>query len=201
MGINAMDFDAIGGEIIGAEDIIGADDESVAELLGIMGDDDDDDEFDIGAKRRRVNKAMRRLAAKRKAAKMGLSTAQIAPNVGRYLLAGGSATQGAATGSLDVTVTLQESFRPQRLSISYLTDAGVAVSLAGLVITDILCGTRSQLSTLGNIPASMFSDVATNQTVGFMFDTIGPGTNFTVRFQSVTALYRVVVGVSGSALR
>lgn len=198
-GINAMDFQAIGGDIVGAEDIVGADDESVAELLGIMGDDDDDD-FDIGAKAK-ARKMVNRIALARKAAKMGLGTVNVQPNSGRFLAAGGSATQGAATGSLDVTVTLQERFRPQRLIIAYLSDAGAVQSLAGLVITDILCGTRSQLTSLGNVSALAFSDVATNQTAGLMFDTIGPGTSFTVRFQSVTALYRVIVTVMGAAMR
>lgn len=202
MGINPFNYSAIGGEIVGGLELVGDDDESLSGMLGIMGDDDDDDDIDdlnVGAATKR--KIRKILAVKKAKAKMGVQQVQTQGNFGRYLIAGGRATQGAVTGSIDVVATLQEAFRPQRMTISLLDAAGLPVSIGGLVITDILCGTRSQLSSLGSVPAGMFSNDSTQGTAGFLFDTVGPGCAFVVRFQSVTALFSVVVGVSGTALR
>lgn len=203
MAVNPFSYAAIGGEITGFEEIIGADDsdESLSQLLGILGDDDDDDDdFDVGATKKR-NKLMKRIAAKKMIARAGLQQAQVSNSQGRYLIAGGRATQGGAGGALDVQATVQETFRPQRLVIQAVDNAGAAVNLNTLEITDILCGTRSQLTSLGAVPASLFAADATNQTAGLMFDTVQAGTSLTVRFRTVAANVTVVVGVTGAALR
>jgi hypothetical protein len=202
MAVNPFSYAAIGGEITGFEEIIGADDdESLSQLLGILGDDDDDDDdFDVGAVKKR-NKLMKRIAAKKMIARAGLQQAQVSNSQGRYLIAGGRATQGGAAGALDVQATVQETFRPQRLVIQAVDNAGAAVNLNTLEITDILCGTRSQLTSLGAVPASLFAADATNQTAGLMFDTVQAGTSLTVRFRTVAANVTVVVGVTGAALR
>lgn len=204
MAVNPFSYAAIGGEITGFEEIIGADesDESLSQLLGILGEDDDedDDAFDVGATRKR-NKLMKRLAAKKMIARAGLQQAQVSNSQGRYLIAGGRATQGGAAGALDVQAIVQETFRPQRLVIQAVDNTGAAVNLNTLEITDILCGTRSQLTSLGAVPASLFAADATNQTAGLMFDTVQAGTSLTVRFRTVAANVTVVVGVTGAALR
>lgn len=182
---------------IGYEEIIGADDDvDLGEFLGI-GEDDDDDLINVAGKGSKGAKARNMIQALSR----GVRAAQVEPVKGRYLLFGGSATQGAVTGSLDVVCKVQEAIKPQRLTLTVLTDAGVVVNLAGVIIQDIIVGVKSQLVSLGSIPASMFSADATNQLAGFSFDTIQPGTDFTVRFQSITALYRAIVGVSGTSLR
>lgn len=205
-GMNPFNMSSIGGEITGFDELIGADDdESLSTLLGILGDDDDDDDdFDIGAATRRkkkVRRAARVIAAKKAMARGGLAQAQITPNQGRYLLAGGRATQGGVAGALDVQAQVQENFRPQRLVIQAIDNVGAAVALNTLEITDILCGTRSQLTSLGAVPAGLFAADATNQTAGLMFDTVQAGTALTVRFRSVAANVTVTVGVTGAALR
>lgn len=190
-GMNAFNTNAIG-----YEEIIGADDVDLADFLGI-GEDDDDDLINVSGKGSKGAKARKMMAALSR----GVRPAQIEPVKGRYLFFGGRATQGAVTGSLDVTCRVQEAIRPQRMVISVLTDAAVVVNLASVIIQDILVGVKSQLVSLGDIPAVMFSGDSTQMMAGFSFDTVQPGTDFTVRFRSITALYSAVVGVNGVALR
>lgn len=205
MPVNPFSLSAIGGDIVGADEIIGLDeivgndDESLAQLLGVLGDEDDDD-FEVGA---RTKRSLRKklLAKKRMQALAGLANATVAPNQGRYLYAGGRATQGAAAGALDVQAQVQEAFRPQRLVIQALDNANAAINLNLLEITDILVGTKSQLATIGAVPAGMFGPDATNQMAGFLFDTVQAGTFITVRFRTVAASATIVCGFSGAALR
>ena len=218
MSVNPFNLQAIGAEIIGADEIIGgeivgADEPSLSQLLGVLGDDDDDDEvgdddddIDIGAVKRYVKKAkakkkMNRLMITLKLATGGLMNAQTQNSQGRFLTAGGRATQGGTAGALDVVVTVQETFRPQRLTIQAVDNTGAAVSLATIEITDILCGTRSQLTSLGGVPASMYGAEAVNQFAGNMFDTLQAGTSFVVRFRSIAANVTVTVGIAGAAMR
>jgi hypothetical protein len=190
VGLDAFDTSAIGSDDdedsdeVGYDEIVGADND-VADFLGIG-----------GPGRKNMSPRNRALAALQR----GKRSININPQKARFLQIGGSATQGASAGPLDITIKVQEPIRPQRLVLGAY-DANGAVSLSRITLSDIKVGSISQMANNGNLPANMFSEQSTMGMAGFTWDTVQSGTDLVLRFSSVPASTTVTAGISGMALR
>jgi len=183
-GVNPFNLQAVGGEqLIGFEDIIGADGD-VADFLG------------IGA----VPQAQARAQALR-AMQAGKRMVNIQPQQARMLMIGGTATQGGAPGFLEITVKAQEPCRPQRMTLAAFDNAGAAINLGILIIQDIKVGSRSQLANNGALPANLFQGDNTGGMAGFQWDTIQSGCDLVIQFRTVAAAATVTAGIFAMALR
>lgn len=192
------DFDEFGYELgldtwlgddldeLGADELIG---DELDDLLGIAGDDE------IGARRRRRRARTRsprarvalakiaRAQAKKKALARGVAEVKRTASAGRLLIFGGVATASGAT-SLDITTTVQEVCRVDRLMISGVTAALAVIPPETYAISDIKVGTRSQLTANAAIPGIAFTSNNTAMMQGLGLDTLQPGTDFVVRLES-----------------
>lgn len=183
-GMNPFDIQAVGrDEIIGYSDLVGADDD-VADFLGIGG-------AGMSAGRRQAIAKMQR----------GKEMVQVQPQNARMLMLGGSATQGAAAGFLEITIKAQEPARPARMTLGAFDNAGAVVNLGILIIQDIKIGTRSQLANNGALPANMFQGDNSGSVAGFQWDTVQPGCDLVIQFRTVAANVTVTAGLYALALR
>lgn len=184
-GVDPFNLQAVGAlDLVGAEEIIGADDD-VADFLG------------IGATSRGGNAR----AAALRAMQRGKQIVQVNPQNARMLMIGGTATQGAAPGFLEITIKAQEPVRPQRMTLGAVTGAGADIPLSTLIINDIKVGTRSQLAANGALPANLFSGDNTGGMAGFQWDTVQPGCDLVIQFRLVAAAATVSAGIFAMALR
>lgn len=118
----------------GAQIEVGADEDEIDDILSGM---DDDDDFELGARRRRVRRPKGRLVP-------------VIPNrLGQQALGLGT-TALTANGSATVTLTPQLPFKPYRLS----------TTATGVRIDDIRVGNASQFVAAGSIPAEVFGPTA-----------------------------------------
>lgn len=85
------------------------------------------------------------------------------PNQSRELVIGLGSTSITTLATATITARPQVPFRPKRF---------VSPGAAGLLITDLKVGNRSQLVAAGSIPVEVFSQLAVD--VGMQFDTVGP---------------------------
>jgi hypothetical protein len=205
---------------IGAEELIGADDDE--DFLGIFGDDEDDeigwDDDDVGAeelvgadfvgdfigargrrgrrRRRPPSRRARALASRRR----GLREVKKPATAGRQIFFGANAVGTA--GQLILQATVQEICRPVRMVIeAFVTADGTTVNTGSVLISDIKVGTISQFTALQSLPASMFRADSTAMNQGFLPDTIQPGTNYAVILASTAAANTYAFAVSCRTLR
>jgi hypothetical protein len=185
-GVDPFNLQAIGyDDLVGAEELIGADTD-VADFLG------------IGAAPGRVANARAQAIAKMQ---RGKQIVNVQPQNARMLMIGGTATQGATAGFLEITIKAQEPVRPQRMTLGAVTGAGADIPLSTLIINDIKVGTRSQLAANGALPANLFSGDNTGGMAGFQWDTVQPGCDLVIQFRLVAAAATVSAGIFAMALR
>lgn len=182
-GVDPFNLQAVGAQdLIGYDDLIGGD-EDVADFLGIGA-------APSGARAAAIRKMQR-----------GKQIVQVNPQQARMLMIGGTATQGAVAGFLEITIKAQEPVRPQRMTLGAVTGAGVDIPLSTLIINDIKVGTRSQLAANGALPANLFSGDNTGGMAGFQWDTVQPGCDLVIQFRLVAIAATVSAGIFAMALR
>lgn len=181
-------------ELVGWQRYVGADDEDDEDLLDMLDVEGDEDEL-VGARGGRRGRA-RALARK---ARGGVHQRRQVNRRGRLLLFGGQAT-AAAAGSLLIATTVQEICRVDRLFISG-ENAQVVINNASFTISDIKVGVKSQLTALSPLPGTMFTPDNTAMFQGLGFDTVQPGTEFSVLITSASVDDVFTFGAVATALR
>ncbi len=179
-------------ELTGWERAIGEDDDD--DLLDEFDIEGDEDELVGAASERRK----RRARAKRRRAG-GVRQARHVGRRGRLLLFGGQNTAVAAGGLL-IATTVQEICRVDRLFISAI-NAGTPLSNAAFNIQDIKVGVKSQLTALSPLPGIMFTPDNTAMFQGLGFDTVQPGTEFSVLIEAAAIGDVFTFGAVATALR
>ena len=155
-------------ELVGYD--IGDDDEDLDDFLGLAGDE-------IGARPSKKARIIRKL---RKMQRHGVHRAPVNPQRGRLLMFGGEAV-ATGSGAIDISTTIQEKCRVDRLFLVATDAAGAVVDNALFAVTDIKVGTKSQLTANAPVPAIAFTSDNTAMNAGLGLDTISPGTDFVVR--------------------
>jgi hypothetical protein len=177
-------------ELVGYD--IGDDDDDLDDFLGLAGDE-------IGAAPRSKKAVIRRMLAKKQRA--GVYRAPHRPQRGRLLVFGGQAV-ATGTGAIDITTTIQEKCRVDRLFLAATDAAGAVVANGLFTVTDIKVGTKSQLTANAPIPAIAFQADNTAQNAGMGLDTIQPGTDFVVRItDGIASGYTFSFAAYATALR
>ncbi len=169
------------------------DDEDLLELLDIEGDEDEL----IGAKGSKKRARLKRKLARK--ARGGVNQRRSSNRKGRLLLFGGQNT-AVAVGSLRIATTVQEICRVDRLFISAI-NTGTPLSNAAFNVSDITVGVKSQLTALSPLPGILFTPDNTAMFQGLGFDTIQPGTEFSVLIQTVAIGDIFTFGAVATALR
>lgn len=199
-------------------DIAGDDEDVLAGMVELMGDDDDggdaaaglalamgDELADLmsaaaGARRRRGRRgggglpaSVARAAAAQRLARSGVLVQQRQPNRSREYVIGFDSVVNVAAGTLfTATQTPQVVFRPERLIIP--SDIG------GLfLVANILIGKNPALAAAGAVPARTFSELGVG--VRLQCDTVQPGMSIALQVQNISlAPARFTASFIGSAV-
>lgn len=176
-------LEGYGEEIIGEDELIG---DVVDEVLeSLSGDEDLDDESDLGAVKARVVRKVRRKF--QPVIRKALSKVR-SHQFRNYPIGLGTTIVGIGA-TVTVNLNPQLPFKPHRLSIP-------ATISAGLMIVDVQVGTASQFAGPGEIPIECFDVTATDSSL--KGDTAVPGVQIqlTVRNPTVAAvtLQGMIVG-------
>lgn len=183
-------------ELVGWQRYVGEDDDDDDEDLLDMLDIEGDDEELIGAKGSKKRARLKALARK---ARGGVNKRRGINRKGRLLLFGGQET-AVAVGALRISTTVQEICRVDRLFISAI-NAGTPLSNAAFNVSDITVGVKSQLTALSPLPGILFTPDNTAMFQGLGFDTVQPGTEFSVLIQTVAIGDIFTFGAVATALR
>lgn len=171
------------------------DDDDLLDLLDIEGDEEDL----VGAPpavKRAVRKAATKAARRMRG---GVNQVRSVARKGRLLLFGGQAT-AAAAGSLLIATTVQEICRVDRLFIAAV-NAGTPLNNAVFNVQDIKVGVKSQLTALNPLPGTIFTPDNTAMFQGLGFDTVQPGTEFSVLVANASIGDIFTFGAVATALR
>lgn len=181
-----MAYDIIGEDIfggVGADLLVGADDE----LLDLIAGDDDDDDIISGeeivgaAARSRKRAALKKAIKQRVLARDAKMVVRRTPDRERRYPIGFVPTSVAAGATTSIPAAPQNLFRVERLVVpsSIAADFG---------ISDIKVGNQSQLVQNIEVPAELFSEVAIDTNVSFDSANIGNQISLDARNKTAAAV-------------